>query len=47
MLFLGTDKYPDENEYEQFLNQHGGYSNAYTDMEDVSYFCIWYCWSMT
>jgi len=36
MLFLGTSKYPEENEYEQFLNQNGGFSNAYTDMEDVS-----------
>ena len=23
MLFLGTDKYPDENEYSSFLNAHG------------------------
>ena len=23
MLFLGTDKYPDENEYSAFLNAHG------------------------
>jgi hypothetical protein len=38
MLFLGTDKYPDENEYEAFLNQHGGSSNAYTDMEDTNYY---------
>jgi len=35
-LFLGTNKYPAENEYESYLNKHGGYSNAYTDMEDVS-----------
>ena len=38
MLFLGTKKYPDENEYEQFLSQYGGSSNAYTDMEDTNYF---------
>ena len=24
MLFLGTEKYPDESEYNQYLNQHGG-----------------------
>jgi len=41
MLFLGTAKYPDENEYEQFLSQYGGSSNAYTDMEDTNYyFCV-------
>jgi len=40
-LFLGTNKYPTENEYEEFLNKHGGYSNAYTDMEDTNYyFCV-------
>ena len=26
MLFLGTEKYPDENEYNQFLSQHGNYT---------------------
>ena len=38
MLFLGTAKYPDENEYNQFLNKHGGNSNAYTDMESTNYY---------
>lgn len=23
MLFLGTEKYPNENEYSSFLNEHG------------------------
>ncbi|KAH7641203.1 insulin-degrading enzyme-like protein [Dermatophagoides farinae] len=30
MLFMGTKKYPNENEYSKFLSQHGGNSNAYT-----------------
>lgn len=38
MLFLGTRKYPDENEYGQFLSNHGGMSNAYTALEDTNYF---------
>lgn len=38
MLFLGTEKYPDEDDYETFLSQFGGFSNAYTDMEDTNYF---------
>ena len=38
MLFLGTEKYPDENEYESFLGSHGGSSNAYTDMQDTNYY---------
>jgi insulysin len=38
MLFLGTKKYPDEAEYNKFLAQHGGYSNAYTSDTDTVYF---------
>lgn len=38
MLFLGTDKYPSEEEYEGYLSMHGGSSNAYTDMEDTNYY---------
>ena len=38
MLFLGTEKYPDENSYSAFLNDHGGMSNAYTDMENTNYY---------
>lgn len=38
MLFLGTEKYPEENDYEDFLGKNGGMSNAYTDMEDTNYY---------
>ncbi|KAG5176774.1 Metalloenzyme, LuxS/M16 peptidase-like protein [Tribonema minus] len=38
MLFLGTETYPEEGEYERFLNRHGGSSNAYTAMEETSYY---------
>mmetsp|Transcript_5240 Transcript_5240/g.7540 ORF Transcript_5240/g.7540 Transcript_5240/m.7540 type:complete len:1284 (-) Transcript_5240:110-3961(-) len=38
MLFLGTEKYPEENSYESFLNTNGGSTNAYTDMEDTNYY---------
>jgi len=24
MLFMGTEKYPDEDDYSSFLSQHGG-----------------------
>ena len=36
MLFLGTTKYPGENEFESYLGMCGGSSNAYTDMEDTN-----------
>jgi len=38
MLFLGTEKYPDENSYSAFLSAHGGSSNAYTDQDHTNYF---------
>jgi len=34
----GTEKYPNEDEYETFLSSNGGFSNAYTDMEDTNYY---------
>lgn len=38
MLFLGTDKYPDAAEYEEFITEHGGNRNAYTSFEHTNYF---------
>lgn len=37
MLFLGTEKYPDKDEYNTFLSQHGGQSNAATHMDYTNY----------
>ncbi|XP_052757227.1 insulin-degrading enzyme [Galleria mellonella] len=38
MLFLGTEKYPEENEYNKFLSAHGGYSNASTSSDHTTYY---------
>ncbi|GAB5413112.1 MAG: insulinase family protein [Congregibacter sp.] len=38
MLFLGTDKYPDSAEYEQYISEHGGSRNAYTSFEHTNYY---------
>jgi len=38
MLFMGTEKFPDENEYSKYLSEHGGSSNAFTDTEDTNYY---------
>ena len=38
MLFMGSGKYPEENEYGAFLARHGGTSNAYTAAEITNYF---------
>ncbi len=37
MLFMGTEKYPSENEFEQYLNINAGYSNAYTSLDLTNY----------
>jgi len=37
-LFLGSKKYPGENQFETFLNENGGYSNAYTSTFETVYF---------
>ncbi|KAI8472962.1 MAG: Metalloenzyme, LuxS/M16 peptidase-like protein [Monoraphidium minutum] len=37
MLFMGSEAFPDENEYDAFLTKHGGSSNAYTELEYTNY----------
>lgn len=38
MLFLGTDRYPEADEYQAFISQHGGGHNAYTSFDHTNYF---------
>jgi len=38
LLFMGTKKYPIENEYSEYLSSHGGGSNAYTSSELTNYY---------
>lgn len=38
MLFLGTEKYPSESEYDRFIKEHDGQSNAYTANDHTLYF---------
>ncbi|GAA5879693.1 hypothetical protein JCM8547_008957 [Rhodosporidiobolus lusitaniae] len=37
MLFLGTERFPDEAEYKTYLSRHGGSSNAYTSLAETVY----------
>lgn len=37
MLFLGTKKYPNEGEYQRFISQHGGLTNAFTSYDSTNY----------
>lgn len=38
MLFMGTETYPVENDYSDFLAKHSGYSNAFTGPENTNYY---------
>lgn len=38
MLFMGTKKYPVENEYSQYLSKNSGSSNAYTAATSTNYY---------
>jgi nardilysin len=37
MLFMGSEKYPDENDYDAFLSSNSGSSNACTEEESTTY----------
>lgn len=38
MLFLGTEKYPNQSEYMDYLSKNSGTFNAYTDLMETNYF---------
>ncbi len=38
MLFLGTEKYPQSGEYQEYLSQHNGSNNAWTGTEHTCFF---------
>lgn len=38
MLFLGTDRYPQADSYQQYISRHGGNHNAFTASQDTNYF---------
>ena len=38
MLFLGTEKFPDVEEFPRYLERHGGYANAFTAEDRSNYY---------
>ena len=38
MLFIGTEKYPEVDSFQNFINANGGGSNAYTASDHTNYF---------
>ena len=37
MLFMGSQKYPEENKFAKFIAEHSGSSNAFTDAERTNF----------
>jgi len=38
MLFMGSEKYPEENYFSNFIQKNNGYNNAFTSNENTTYF---------
>ncbi|EGR28469.1 insulin-degrading enzyme, putative, partial [Ichthyophthirius multifiliis] len=38
MLFMGTQKYPNQSEYSDYLQKNSGFSNAYTSGNETNYY---------
>ena len=38
MIFLGSEKYPDESSYSDHISMHGGEYNAYTEFEWTNFY---------
>jgi len=38
MIFMGSNKFPDENLFSKMVSQNGGYTNAYTEYEFTNYY---------
>ncbi|KAH7107595.1 Metalloenzyme, LuxS/M16 peptidase-like protein [Auriculariales sp. MPI-PUGE-AT-0066] len=38
LLFMGTEQFPRENEYGDYISSHGGRTNAYTAASDTNYY---------
>lgn len=36
VVFMGSEKYPEENDFDDYVSGHGGHTNAWTDHERVS-----------
>lgn len=38
MLFMGSEEFPAEGEYDRYIKDHGGYNNAYTSEDHTVYY---------
>ena len=37
ILFLGTEKYPEKNDFSDFLSKNSGSTNSYTSLESINF----------
>ena len=37
MIFMGSEKYPEESKYSNYISENGGYTNAYTQFENTNF----------
>lgn len=37
MIFMGSEKYPEEDSFSDLISSNGGYSNAFTEYEYTNY----------
>ncbi len=37
MIFMGSEEYPKQDDYNGFLSENGGYANAFTQFENTNY----------
>ena len=40
MIFMGSEKYPDQNDYAEYIKNNGGNANAFTGMNMTNYHFI-------
>lgn len=38
MIFMGSEKYPNENEFDQFVKKASGFDNAGTDLDETTFY---------
>jgi len=38
MLFMGSEKYPEEDSFDKFISDHSGSSNAFTEDLSTNYY---------
>ena len=37
MIFMGSEKYPEQDSYSNHISESGGYTNAYTQLESTNF----------